>query len=466
MYSQKQIDPVVSFLNAQGAPVRGTIVKLRREALVMEVYDPPAIAQISELARALTIRLGARDAYVGKAVVVGLVNTGLAAMVTLRLMDAWREPIELEDRPPAPGAAGLASAGFVREWDERPRIRPGYQGAVHEARAFLADMARWAERVDLAPALPRDEDGRLRADVFMELAAPLALRIGHHLDRLDAEAAGVEEEDCAAHRAYAQSCLHPLLLRAPYPARALARPLGHAGDHHMVNQLLEDPRQGPDTHFQIVNAAFLDTPLARAQRNRIDLLVEFLRGRADAARATGRPFRVLSLGCGPAVEVQRFLREYDEPHWLSFELLDFSEAALAWTRERLAPLNASLPRQVDMAYAHEAVHRLLLRPVDGGHSSWEFDVAYCAGPFDYLTDKVCARLTAYLGARLRGGGSLLVAGTHTGNPVRHALAHLLEWHLVHRDETAMERLLPPEARERRLYTDATGVNVVAEATWL
>lgn len=464
MYSQKQIDPVVSFLNRQGVAVRGTIVRLQREALVMEVYKPPSIVQVSEVMNELTIRLGARDAYIGKAVVIGVVNTGLAAMVSLRLMDRWRGPLGLDECSPAPGAVGLESASFVREWDERFPIRPGYQIAVNEARAYLSEMSRWLERVELAPALPRDDDGRLREDVFRELAEPMTRRVRRHLDGINDEAAKVEEEHSSTHRAYAQSALHPLLLGAPFVSRAYTKPLGHAGDYQMVNQLLGDPRQGSNLHAQIVNAAFLDTPLAQAHRNRADLLVEFLSGQADAARAMGRPFRVLNVGCGPAVEVQRFLREYPEPHWLSFELLDFGDEPLAWTRERLAPLNAALPRQLDISCARDSMQHLLRRPVDGGYSSWEFDAVYCAGLFDYLTDKVCARLMTYFGSRLRGGGRLLASAVHPGNPVRHAMEHLLEWHLVHRDETTMQGLLPPEAGDRRMYADATGVHVFAEAT--
>jgi len=55
----------------------------------------------------------------------------------------------------------------------------------------------------------------------------------------------------------------------------------------MVNQLLDDPRQGSSTYFQMVNTAFLQTAVAIAHRNRIDILVDFLKRMADAARHVG-----------------------------------------------------------------------------------------------------------------------------------------------------------------------------------
>jgi extracellular factor (EF) 3-hydroxypalmitic acid methyl ester biosynthesis protein len=336
VYSQAQIDPVVSFLNTQGEAVRGTIVTLQRKSLVMEVYNPYSIVQVSEVLSELTVRMGTASAYIGKAVVISMVNTGLTAVVSVTLIDEWRE---LSEVVLLPGAVGREASKFVLDWDERFRIRRDYQIAVNEMRAYLAEVARWVEQVDLSDSLPK-EGGRLRADVFTELAQPLIVRVRRYFDDLNREAAMVEQEAAAAHRAFAQAALHPLILRAPFVFRTFSKPLGYAGDYQMVNQILGDARQGPSTYFQIVNAAFLQTAVAVAHRNRIDILVDFLKRHADAARRTGRPFRVLNVGCGPAQEIQRFLREYDEPHWLSFELVDFSEETLAWTRGELAAISA------------------------------------------------------------------------------------------------------------------------------
>jgi extracellular factor (EF) 3-hydroxypalmitic acid methyl ester biosynthesis protein len=39
------------------------------------------------------------------------------------------------------------------------------------------------------------------------------------------------------------------------------------------------------------------------------------------------------------------------------------------------------------------------------------------------------------------------------------MEHLLEWHLIYRDESGMRRLAPDSSRIERIWTDATGVNV-------
>ena len=57
------------------------------------------------------------------------------------------------------------------------------------------------------------------------------------------------------------------------------------------------------------------------------------------------------------------------------------------------------------------------------------------------------------------GGKLLVTNVHSDNPGKHGMEHLLEWHLIYRNEAGLQALLPPQSRERKIYVDATGVTV-------
>ncbi len=449
----------MSFRSTQGEAVRGTIVNLRRKSLVLEIYNPSFILQVSEVINEVTVRMGARNAYTGKAVVVSLVNTGLTSMLSVTLIDEWRD---LAGDWQAPAAVGAQANQYVRDWGERFRVGRDYQIVINETRAFLADVARWVEQVDLSDALPK-EDGKLRRDYFDALAAPFVEKIGEHMVCIEAVASTVEADNAPAHCAFAQAALHPLLLRAPFLYRAYTKPLGYAGDFMMVNQILGDPRQGPSTYFQIVNTAFLQAPVAVAHRNRIDILVTMLGELADAARQRGRPMHVLNVACGPAAEVQRFLRTYPEPEWLSFELLDFSEEALAWTRQQLMAITIERARPVAITYIHDSVHALLKRRSGAPGLEPAFDAVYCAGLFDYLSDKVCTRLLAQFAARLHPGGTLFVTNVHGNNPGRHGMEHVLDWHLIYRDEAGVEALLPPQAQQRRVFVDATGVNVFAQA---
>ncbi len=56
----------------------------------------------------------------------------------------------------------------------------------------------------------------------------------------------------------------------------------------------------------------------------------------------------------------------------------------------------------------------------------------------------------------------MVTNVHASNPERNGMEHLLEWHLIYRDERQLESVLPPKRENTKLYTDSTGVNVFAE----
>jgi extracellular factor (EF) 3-hydroxypalmitic acid methyl ester biosynthesis protein len=463
VYTQTQIDPMVSFRTTQGETARGTIVNVQRKSLVIEVYNPYAIIQVSEVLSGLAVRMGTKNVYDGKAVVINIVNTGLTALVAVTLIDEW---LELSDTTMTAHTIGHEASAFVSDWTERFQIRPNYQIVVNEMRAFLSEVSRWLEQVDLSQSLPK-EDGRLRGDFFYELAEPLIRKAKSYMDALELEAKLIEEPLIPVHRSFAQAALHPLLLRAPFVFRTYAKPLGYAGDYLMVKQILDDPRQGPNTYFQIVNAAFLRSAAAVAHRNRIDILVKFLYRLADEAQRAGRTYRVLNVGCGPAIEIQRFIETHPNPSLLSFELLDFSDETLAWTHGQIDEILARTGKNVSINYVHDSVHNLVKRQLDPQIDSASFDAVYCAGLFDYLSDKVCVKLLNHFVSRMRTGGTLLATNVHENNPEREfVMGHLLEWYLIYRDEAKMEALLPASTHSKTVYVDETGVNIFAEATVL
>ena len=463
MQQQRPFDPVVTFRNSQGEPARGTLTSLQRRSLVMEVYNPYSIVQVSEVLGDLSIRSGDRCIYKGKAVVVSLLNTGLMAVVSLTLIDEWNDLGVIDHTA---GNVSEAVGRFVEQWESRPRIREAYQVVVNDLRAYFSEVTRWLDQADIIAGLPRDVHGRVRDDVFFEIAGPLLSKGREYLLRFEAEAAQVPAELDAAHRAFAQAALHPLVLRAPFVYRTFAKPLGYAGDYQMVNQILGDPREGPSTYFELVNFMFLQAGVAQAHRNRVDILLERQLALAAQARAQGKPLRVLNVGCGPAGELQRLLRTDAALDHLKVTLMDFSDETLLYTSQRLLEVASQAGREpLVLTLRHESVHQLLKRSSreQGVAPEDQFDYIYCAGLFDYLADKACARLIAYFDRHLCPGGTVLVTNVHENNPERFWMEHFMEWYLIYRNESSMVSLFPSTLPDVKTYTDATGVNLFAEA---
>jgi extracellular factor (EF) 3-hydroxypalmitic acid methyl ester biosynthesis protein len=353
---------------------------------------------------------------------------------------------------------------FVEDWESRFRIGRSYQVAISEFRAFLAETARWADQADMSDVLPRDADGRIRADVFHDLAKPIMQKGNEYFIWLQEEGCLVQPEDSVIHRNFAQTALHPLLLRAPFVYRTFAKPLGYAGDYEMVNQIIGDPRQGNSTYFQIINSFFLKAAVAEAHRNRIDILVDYLMKAAATAQAQGRQVNILNVGCGPAVEIQRFIEQHPNPDSIAFTLMDFSEVTLDYTKARIQEVSERTGKKVAVKYVNESVHQLLKRASrrDDLLQDTTFDFVYCAGLFDYLSDKVCSRLLQYFVSRTSFGGTVMVTNVHARNPHKNVMEHLLEWHLIYRDEASFAAVLPEPRDNTRLFTDETGVNIFAE----
>jgi extracellular factor (EF) 3-hydroxypalmitic acid methyl ester biosynthesis protein len=463
VHSKKQIAPVVSFRSSRGELVRGTITNLQRKSLVMEIYNPYSIVQVSEILSDLIVKAGTSDVYRGRAVVTSLVSTGLTAVVSVTLPDEWRELSVLNGEG---GSFGLESRTFVDAWDKRQQVRGSYQASINELRAYLGEVSRWVAQMDMVADLPGRARRELDDDAFYELADPLIERMLGYTAQLESEARDVAPELTAIHRAYAQSALHPLLLRSPFVYRTYTKPLGYAGDYEMVNQIINNPRQGPNTYFEIVNVGFLRARVAEAHRNRIDILVEFLKKLARQAFEQKRPFVITNVGCGPAVEIQRFIREFEHSDYLHFQLIDFSDTTLSYTREALEGVAKECGKEINIKYIHNSVHELIKsknRDVDS--NNLKSDAVYCAGLFDYLSDKVCARLLEYFSALTTSGGKILVTNVHRDNPERvFTMEHLLEWYLIYRDESDLKAVFPKTIDgEIKTYVDATGVNVFAEA---
>ncbi|UUZ62072.1 hypothetical protein LP417_17340 [Polaromonas sp. P1-6] len=139
--------------------MRGTLTNVQRRSLVMEIYNPYSIIQVSEVLTDLTIRSGERSIYKGKAVVTSLLNTGLMAVVSVVLIDEWSDLNAVRG-----DLSSIAdeTQRFVDDWQDRFRISRSYQVVVSEMRAFLAEASRWADQADMSNALPRDASGKIQ----------------------------------------------------------------------------------------------------------------------------------------------------------------------------------------------------------------------------------------------------------------------------------------------------------------
>ena len=446
------VNNTITFKNSQGNSARGVLLKLNRNTIVLEVYNPYSIVQLSEVLSELKVMRGEKVIYNGKAVVNTLLNTGLMLIVSATLVDTWRDLAELESTDSIESEIRY----FIEDWNSSSHINPGYRLIVGEIRSFLSAFHRWLEQFDV-----REETSLTMDNMYNALFPAIQEQLTNLFIKFESETHLVPKESLTAHKAYAQSNIHPLTLRSPFVHRCFSKPLGYAGDYEMVNMMLRNPREGEGLYNQLVNTFYLETSTSIAHRNRIEILVDTLTRSAEKAASENKTLRILNIACGPAIELQRFSQNPLSKR-CRFELLDFNQETLKYTERMLK--NSTLVKDMsNFSFIYKSVHDLLKETRQHGDVSNEntYDLVYCAGLFDYLSDKVCSKLIRLFYRWAKPGGKVVLTNVHDNNPIKGLMEHLLEWYLVYRDEAGMAKLAD-DMQGKSTFVDETGLNIFLE----
>jgi extracellular factor (EF) 3-hydroxypalmitic acid methyl ester biosynthesis protein len=204
---------------------------------------------------------------------------------------------------------------------------------------------------------------------------------------------------------------------------------------------------------------------AKAHRNRITYLKSCLSQEALRMERLGQPLRILNLGCGPAREIQEFLADSLSDR-ARFTLLDFNDETIQHTGRVLEELKTRHGRQTEIHFQRKSVQQILKegsRPVVDATAK-KYDLVYCAGLFDYLSDRTCKQVMNILYGQVAPGGLLVGTNVDDSKPFRHMLEFVLDWHLIYRNEAKAALLLPDRIapENARTVRDSTSVNIFIE----
>ena len=449
--------------NSQGLEIRATPLRMTRYLVVFEVYNPYSILQLSEVLQEFRIVMNDRNVYNGRAVVSNLVNTGLVLLCEAALDDGW---VDVDALAPVTQPDKLQEdfAEFLREWEKIYKVNPDFKVIVADIQTLLADFRRWMEQVELGVRTAPGNRQETEREVIKELQQPLLPTVTSIFNRFEKIAAEVPHDLQPLHRTYVKRQIHPLVLCSPFAYRTYQKPLGYAGDYEMVNMILREPYEGSSLFAKTVNLWFWNQAPAEAHRNRIIYLRERLREETTRMVRQGKVARIFNLGCGPAGEIQKFLAEDDLSDRASFTLLDFNDETLAHTGKLLDDLKRRYSRTTPLHMVKKSVHQVLK---DGSRITSDqerYDFVYCAGLFDYLSDRICKRLMNIFYDMLAPGGLLVATNVDASNPNRQTMEYVLEWHLIYRNSEQLNSLNPDNAPPGSftVKSDNTGVNIYLE----
>lgn len=206
------------------------------------------------------------------------------------------------------------------------------------------------------------------------------------------------------------------------------KPHGYAGDWEMMTRIWHGALGGGPLE-RVLDRYFLRQAAPQAVRSRMEHVARWLV--AERLARAGRPFHVVSVGCGPALDVAEGIRLVPtaERHGVRVTLLDLDPHGLDAASRNLAPL---LPAG-QFVCLRTNLNRLA-KPGRPGASALfpPADLIVCTGLFDYLADAPARLLIRELAACLTPGGRLAVGNFAVHNPTRALMEWVGNWYLLYR----------------------------------
>lgn len=327
-------------------------------------------------------------------------------------------------------AAALASAPPRPELAVPDVYKTLCADAMHFIGSYLARIDRFAGHVEAM--MPYAERRAVAADLAAEcengwralMMQGNALVAPWHDDKPLREAL----------KAYTEATLTRLLCGGETWRRSFEKPQGYPGDFRIMNFMYDGAPRGETIGemFLHLTGVIAGQPIVSRMHRLADLIVD--RGAEIAAH--GAPVNIMSVGAGPARELER-IAALSAPgaRWRATLVDQEAEAleyAVANVRARklgveVTPLNVSFKE-------------MLVPSALGPHFAGQ-DVIYSSGLVDYLSPMAAQRFVRRMYDFLRPGGLVIIGNVNNlATGTIWPMEHVLDWTLYFRSEADMRAM--------------------------
>jgi extracellular factor (EF) 3-hydroxypalmitic acid methyl ester biosynthesis protein len=330
-----------------------------------------------------------------------------------------------------------------------------------EYRAFCADVLKvlgsyrdlLEANTNLAKQIERDFDldGAYEACEARLLQSWRSLwRTGNDLGR----SFMADRDVLEASKTFTETVVTPEMRQGAIWERSYAKPLGYPGDFEVMNQVYDWERKGKTVYGMLLHRIGLE--VAECIKTRMEVVRGQI-GKVVQEKGAARAARILSLGSGPAREIEMYLAGGLKNRRAEFTLIDQEQQALSYAVEKTYPhvLNSKGLARVQCL---NVSFTDILRGTGGLSSLPPQDLIYSVGLLDYLADRRAAALTRRLYELLAPEG-ILIIGNMNETPLSNfwPMEFITDWTLYYRTDAQMlawgEGLDPAKAWTE---TEATG----------
>jgi extracellular factor (EF) 3-hydroxypalmitic acid methyl ester biosynthesis protein len=456
---QTAVENEVAFQTADGVEWRARLARLTRHGLTFEADTLATILRTSEVLANFKITTGNRVIYFGRAVVSNVVHTGESLICEAKLDDLGPDTAFFLPSAESTGNPETAYDAFFQTWQRNYRISNEFKVLVTDVQSYLTGVRHWLEQLEFG--MGKSGNTPESAHAILDAVAPriIAAFNGQH-ERFEEIICALPPEARGAHQDFVRQHWHKIFLGSPFGHRTYHKPIGHAGDYEMMNMIYRNQPEGRSLFEKLIHRLLVSQWPAKSVRNRIAQLGEnILNETARAARA-GKIARILNVGCGPAREIQDFLKATPLSNQADFTLIDFNEETLLHAGRKLVEAKREFSRRTPIRTEQVSVYELLKRTQRRHDGAEKFDLIYCAGLFDYLAPDTCRALTELWFDSLSPGGLMSVANMTDTKPFRYFIEFILDWQLIYRNRREILALAPERCRETaRVIAEPTSVNL-------
>jgi extracellular factor (EF) 3-hydroxypalmitic acid methyl ester biosynthesis protein len=237
--------------------------------------------------------------------------------------------------------------------------------------------------------------------------------------------------------------IKPILNDKTLIGHGYIKPYGYPGDFTLINKIYQF-EVNTDARYKNWDLFFQNQPAADAVRNRKDYFMRYCK--ALVSRKVNA--RVLIIGSGPASDVNEFLTGYSSGKGISFDLIDFDQAAIDFSMKRNKKFNGQI------SYNRINVLRF--------NSYRLYDLIWSAGLFDYFKDKHFIFLVRKYYNCLCEDGEMVISNFSTKNPTKRLMEVLSDWYLNLRAESDLFRIASDSNIDKEMVSvekEPLGVNL-------
>ncbi len=442
-----------------GKELRAHVARLTRHAATFEASHLPTTLRTSEVLNNFKITAGNRMIYLGRAVVSNVVSTGGSTLCEAKLDNLGSDTAFFLPAGESPANLQEAYKSFFQNWQNNYRISNEFKVLIADVESFLTGVRKWLEGLEFG--LKNHSGGNEQERKIIEAIAPRVIESfnGRH-ERFEEIIYGLPPELRAAHQDFTRQHWQKLFLTTPFGHRTYHKPLGYAGDYEMMNMIHRNQPEGNSLYEKLMHLLLVSQWPAASVRNRIAHLREHILNETARVSRTGKTARILNIGCGPAKEVQDFLRDTHLSNRAEFTLVDFNAETLRHAEGKIAEAKEKFARRTTIHPRQLSVYELLKNSRRNDLGAEKFDFIYCAGLFDYLALDTARSLVNLWYDSLAPGGLLLIANMNDTKPFRNFIEFILDWQLIYRGSNEVASFAPERCRDAaRVIQEPTSVNL-------